>query len=426
MKVLSTADLHLGRSSSHLPPGVNSDEHSCAAAWARVVQCAISEKVDLVTISGDLIDRQNRFFEAFGPLERGLRKLDEAGIRVFATTGNHDFDTLPEFARSVGLKNLCLLGLGGRWEETVIQTRSGEQLRLVGWSFPSSEVSINPVGSFPREQSDVPTTLALLHGDPDQPGSRYAPVQSAEMIACGTTAWLLGHVHRPVRHNAGSPLVLNPGSPQAMDPGEPGGHAVWLLDVVAGEIRQLQPVPLSSVQYDEREADVTGAADVSQLRGQVIADLINYREKLSEKPELLVLVLRLRLSGRSSICSQIRPICQELGETSDLSSEKLVVHLDRVEDITQPDFDLHALARIQDPPGVVARLLMDLQSGRSDEEVARLLGRVSDCMAGIYSGRPFECLEDTRDVGMEAAREMLLRQGYVLLAHLVDQRAPQP
>ncbi len=426
MKVLSTADLHLGRSSSHLPPGVNGEEHSCAAAWTRVVQCAISENVDLVTISGDLIDRQNRFFEAFGPLERGLRKLDDAGIRVFATTGNHDFDTLPEFARSVVMANFGLLGVGGRWEETVIHAKSGEPLRLLGWSFPSAEVSINPVASFPREGSDVPTTLVLLHCDPDQSGSRYAPVQSAEMSASGSTAWLLGHVHRPVRHNAGSPLVLNPGSPQAMDPGETGGHAVWLLDIEGGKVSQLRPVPLTSVQYEEREINVTGASDAFQLRGQVIAELVNYRERLSENPELLVLVSKLRLSGRSPLCSRIPAICQELKENSDLSSERLIVHLDRVENMTQPDFDLQALARIQDPPGVVARLLMNLQAGRSDEEVTRLLGRVSDCMTGIYSGRPYESLDDSRDTGMDAAREMLLRQGYLLLAHLVDQRAPRP
>jgi DNA repair protein SbcD/Mre11 len=426
MKVLCTADLHLGRSSSHLPAGVGSEEHSCAAAWGRVVRCAMSENVDLVTISGDLIDRQNRFFESFGPLERGLNKLQEAGIGVFAVTGNHDFDTLPEFARSTAFQNFRILGLGGRWEEALIYTKTGEPLRLLGWSFPAGEVSTDPIASFPVEESDVPTSLALLHCDPDQPGSRYAPVRSTDMKVRRMTAWLLGHVHRPVRHNLDSPLILNPGSPQAMDPGEAGGHAVWLMEIREGKVFDLRPVPLSTVQYDERDVDVTAVADSSQLRGLLVSSLSEYRDKLSENAELLVLVARLRLQGRTPLFSRIPTICRELEENSDLSSERLMVCLDRVENRTQPDFDLGALARIQDPPGVVARLLLALDSEQGGEEGARLLARASECMAGIGSSRPYEALDETPDAGLGAAREVVLRQGYLLLAHLLDQRGAQP
>ena len=37
----------------------------------RIVDVAIQQRADIVAISGDLIDRENRFFEAFGPVERG-------------------------------------------------------------------------------------------------------------------------------------------------------------------------------------------------------------------------------------------------------------------------------------------------------------------------------------------------------------------
>ena len=53
MKLLCTGDLHVGRRSSGLP---SDDKHSCAAAWSRVVDEALVAKVDVVLLSGDLMD----------------------------------------------------------------------------------------------------------------------------------------------------------------------------------------------------------------------------------------------------------------------------------------------------------------------------------------------------------------------------------
>jgi hypothetical protein len=154
----------------------------------------------------------------------------------------------------------------------------------------------------------------------------------------------------------------------------------------------------------------------------LVSGLSDYRDKLSENQELLVLVARLRLQGRTPLFSQIQTICHELEGNSDLSSERLVVCLDRVENLTQPDLDLGALARLQNPPGAVARLLLALESDPGDEEGARLLARASECMNGIYSSRPYEALGEPPELGRGAARGITLHQGYLLLAQLLDQR----
>jgi hypothetical protein len=89
MKILCSGDLHLGRRSSRLPAGVDAGAHSATAAWKALVELAIAERVDLVALSGDLVDRANRYFEAFGPLEAGVRRLTAAGIPTVAVAGNH-------------------------------------------------------------------------------------------------------------------------------------------------------------------------------------------------------------------------------------------------------------------------------------------------------------------------------------------------
>lgn len=41
--------------------------------WSRIVDYAIAHGVDVVALSGDIVDRDNRYFEAIGPFQRGLR-----------------------------------------------------------------------------------------------------------------------------------------------------------------------------------------------------------------------------------------------------------------------------------------------------------------------------------------------------------------
>ena len=84
--------------------------------WEMIVDRAITETVDAVALSGDIVDQDNRFFEATGPLERGILLLASKGIHTFAVSGNHDYDVLHRLADSIGSEHFHLLGRGGQWE----------------------------------------------------------------------------------------------------------------------------------------------------------------------------------------------------------------------------------------------------------------------------------------------------------------------
>ncbi|MEF8866370.1 MAG: metallophosphoesterase, partial [Salinibacter sp.] len=92
-RILCTGDLHLGR----YPSGVHSRDREWAVdrVWENTVSYAIQQAVDGVVLTGDVVDAQNKRYEALGPLQRGLRRLGDAGIPVVAVAGNHDFDALP-------------------------------------------------------------------------------------------------------------------------------------------------------------------------------------------------------------------------------------------------------------------------------------------------------------------------------------------
>ena len=76
-RILCLGDLHLGLLPSRLPAEViDSPEErrkaSTAAVWLRAVEAAIDRRVGLVLLSGDVVDRDNRYFEAFGSARGGV------------------------------------------------------------------------------------------------------------------------------------------------------------------------------------------------------------------------------------------------------------------------------------------------------------------------------------------------------------------
>jgi hypothetical protein len=183
VRVLATSDIHIGRCSTKTDdPG----RWPCARAWEDFYRMAIDEKVDLVALSGDVVDLENRYYEALGPLERGLRALAAEGISVFAVSGNHDYDVLPRVANALGGPDsgFHLLGSGGRWEETDFARDGNVQLRIQGWSFPGRYVRGDPLADYQLSPpGDSVPTLGLQHADLDVAESVYAPVASVALRA---------------------------------------------------------------------------------------------------------------------------------------------------------------------------------------------------------------------------------------------------
>ena len=93
IKILATSDLHLGRKSSEVPS--SEKESSTRFTWENMVEWCIHHNTDVMLLAGDIVDRDNRFFEAIGPLQAGFEKLERAGVSVFIITGNHDHDVFP-------------------------------------------------------------------------------------------------------------------------------------------------------------------------------------------------------------------------------------------------------------------------------------------------------------------------------------------
>ena len=98
IKIIATSDLHIGRKATGIEGG--GPELSTREIWKRMVDYAIRNNIDALALAGDIVDHNNRYFEAVAPLLSAFALLKEKEIQVFMVAGNHDFDVLPQILQS--------------------------------------------------------------------------------------------------------------------------------------------------------------------------------------------------------------------------------------------------------------------------------------------------------------------------------------
>ncbi|MEX2572415.1 MAG: DNA repair exonuclease [Gemmatimonadota bacterium] len=426
MKILCTGDLHIGRFPTRLPADAPRRSLAVSERWSAIVDLAIAERIDVVALSGDLVDRANRFFEAYGPLESGVRRLAEAGITIVAVAGNHDFDVLPPLAENVASDRFHLIGRGGRWERTRVSSANGERLDVHGWSFPTERVSTDPLHGYDLEPDGALPTLGLLHCDLNASSSSYAPVSAAALRSRPPGLWLLGHLHDPrLHHAAGAADLLYPGSPQPLDPGEAGAHGVWVVETRGSDFGEPRFVPVATVRYEARDVDVAGLTTIDAVKARVVDQVEALREGVllesGTQPEYLS--IRLRLTGRTPLGARLveREIVADAGDLDIGGQVRCAV--DRVTVDTQPALDLDDLARAADAPGTLAALLVALRDGTDDEVTRALLTRTREAAEQVGAASAYLPLRARATASRPTETADVLRaQASLLLEELVGQK----
>ncbi|HLS30295.1 MAG TPA: DNA repair exonuclease [Flavobacteriaceae bacterium] len=368
LKILATGDFHIGKKSSAVQQ--ETEESATKFTWHNIVDYAIHQKIDVLALTGDIVDQDNRYFEAIGPLQNGFEKLKQAGISVFMVAGNHDFNVLPELTNTEKYNNVHLLGAEGTWEQKTF-VKNGEEIQFVGWSFPTRHFREDPFSTFNLEIDANKTTIGLLHGEVDVPLSNYAPINMTSFSNRAVEVWILGHIHKPQFLQKSEPTVFYPGSPHALSAKETGPHGPYLLTVQSSTNIQIEQIPLSPVRYDKLKIDVTDKTTKNEIRDWVIAKLIeDAQSKIVELENVSFLIYDLVLVGQHSRISELEtwvtPIIddynQELGPTeTQMSVRKITLKIEpKVENMEE-------LAQEASPAGVLAETILALERGEETE-----------------------------------------------------------
>lgn len=419
VRLLCVGDIHLGRVPSRLPESLQTD-CSPRAAWLSAVDEALKREVDAVVLAGDVVDSDNHFFEAYGPLAEGARKLVDAGIRLLGVAGNHDVEVLPRLAREV--PGFTLLGAGGVWASEVVSSQKddGASVRLRGWSFPQRIVESDPLDSFPRgEVDDGLPWLGVLHTQLDAPGTPYAPVASSRLRSLGAEAWLLGHVHSPSLNEESRVGYL--GNLTPLDPTETGVRGPWLVEVGKASRVKLTHLPLAPLRWERVDVPVDAPDRADDVESLVTRTLREHRARLgSALGAARALGCRLRFVGRTTNVAEVRRQVAGLHfGTLSFTADGVLVFVDKkVEFLAREAWDLESLSQGSSPPGLIARRVLQLERGGA--ESLSLIASARERMSQVAGRRQFHSLNPWTPTD-DDIRNRLIAQAHRLLEELLDQ-----
>lgn len=368
IKILAAADLHLGRTSSESE--ALGEKGATRASWQQMVKWALEENIQALVLAGDIVEHDNRYFEAASALEGGLAQLEAARIHVFMVAGNHDYDVLPEIMKNKEYQYIHLLGENGKWEFRTI-TIQGIPIQFIGWSFPQMYVRQDPLLEFPADKVDpnIPA-IVLIHGDYGAMNSPYAPLDSAIMTGHKVTAWIMGHIHKAEVFHENDPLIFYPGSPHALSPKEKGIHGAFLLTINEYGLQEHKNIDLSPVRYENVEVDISNAQEKEAVRRTVFSSVEEFANlKVAESNTCHLLVCDVILTGAHEKVADIYDWIAGWDFREAARNIKGLTYSIRTiyNQCTVKVGDLGSLAAEPSPAGMLAKALIDLQDNNPSD-----------------------------------------------------------
>lgn len=234
MKVLSTADLHLGA-------GITAKMRSNRfLVFHRILNIVKEEKVDILLISGDFLE-QDRISTA--EVKEIIRDLSKLEAQVFISPGNHDpFTIVSKYAEFIWPENVKIF----RNPETMVLenlpvTVSGAGFKNIyerdSLFAKSVEVFNQTLQGLSRDKDFSETSirdylhLASFHGEVEA-NSLYNAISKIDLARSNFNYVALGHIHKGELElqRSGETYYAQTGTPEPLDLGDTGVKGVYLLN----------------------------------------------------------------------------------------------------------------------------------------------------------------------------------------------------
>ena len=302
LRLLHTADVHLGARHADLGDRAATQRERQFAAFVATVDLALAEKVDLVLIAGDLFDSNVQPRRSVERAAAQLKRLVEARIRVVIAPGTHDVYDRASIYRAYDLP--ALAGAVGSDLVTVLDPDHAEvhlkSLDAVvhGRCFPTKRAPHSPLLDLDVSNDDRATWhIGLLHAALAIEGKTDGDdvvITSAEIEASHLDYLALGHWHSTSKGKAGRTTYAYSGAPEpvALDQDRAGNVLLVSLDETDGkrhvtvEERRVGKTRFERIQLD---AATVGSQPglVSKLAERADADLMLDVELMGVRPDEL-------------------------------------------------------------------------------------------------------------------------------------------
>ena len=360
MRFIHCADVHLDTPLQGLAeyPGAPVDEirNATRRAFERVVEAAISKKVDFIIIAGDLYDTGLKSFESALFFNKVMVRLKEADIDVYLVHGNHD-------AASKLIKQLRPPQNVKVFRASEPQTLKNDGLRVAihGQSFATPEITEDLAEKYPPA---IPNffNIGVLHTNLGgvSEHANYAPCSLETLKSKGYQYWALGHVHNG-QILCTDPYVVYPGNIQGRNGKEQGEKSCEFVTVSESGVISIEKILTSVVPWIAVELDASGCDTADEVYEAIRARFATLYSESKDR----VTAIRLRIIGATDAHSELNRDAEQVrNETISIANEcgNGLFWIERVQVATQPRWNREELLRRDDPIGEVARIITDLHN----------------------------------------------------------------
>jgi DNA repair exonuclease SbcCD nuclease subunit len=269
-------------------------------AFTGIVDLCLEEQVDALLLAGDLYDGEQTSMKTARFLAAQIRRLHEAGIRVFIIRGNHD--ALSKITKELVFPESVKV-FGGRAEAIALDRPKGElSVAIHGISFaqPHAPESLLPKFKAPIEGA---ANIALMHTslagaighDP------YAPCNPLHLAAAGFDYWALGHIHKRSVIKGACAIVMA-GMPQGRDINEAGPKSVTLVTLRDDRTIHLEERITSVAQFERVAVALDGVENWPEIVGRIASAVEAAAVGIVSEH----MVARLSLSGATPLAWRMR------------------------------------------------------------------------------------------------------------------------
>ena len=354
-------------------------------AFVRVIDLCLREHVDALLLAGDLYDGEQTSMKTARFLAEQMRRLHEAGIRVFIIRGNHD--ALSQITKELVFPDTVKIFSGRAEAIAVDRADRGFPVVVHGLSFAEPHAPQSLVGKY-RPVVEGSFNIGILHTSLSGASGHnpYAPCTLADLQGTGFNYWALGHIHKRAVVE-GKCRVVMPGMPQGRDINEAGAKSVSLVTVGDDLSVRIEERLTSVAQFERVDVDVSQIEEWTVLAKKIGKALEGARHDCACDQ----LVTRVRLTGATPLAWRMRRDLDLLKtEADDRASliggcwvEKLEIHsrlpLAERSPSADPLIELRGLiadeVAVSEAFKAVAREFADELRGQLPPECRHMLGR---------------------------------------------------
>jgi len=283
LRLLHTADVHLGARHTDLGEQAATQRERQFAAFKAAVDLAIAEKVDVVLIAGDLFDSNTQPKRSVERVAAELARLVEARIRTVIIPGTHDVYDRSSLYRVHDLA--ALAGSTADDDLVTVLTPDRPSVHLAscdvivhGPVFATKRAPHSPLRDLKVSGGDGATWhVGMVHGSlsiPDRTDRDDVVFTREEIGATGLDYLALGHWHSGQRGKAGTTTWAYSGAPEPVAVTQDGAGKVVLvelLEVNGARVVRIDERAIGRTRFEKLDIDAAAVADQPAIVAAIAA-----------------------------------------------------------------------------------------------------------------------------------------------------------